>query len=83
MSTSAKQIAAIHHDAHLVDSKTVPSELSRKSLMCYEMRLDRQLTRAFRLLRRQQNSDKPDSPPHPAAKNFFPQNQPISDGPNP
>ncbi|MDH3890078.1 MAG: hypothetical protein OEV49_03260 [candidate division Zixibacteria bacterium] len=42
------------HNANLVGSKSVPGESFRKSLMFYEMRLDRQLTRAIRLLQRLQ-----------------------------
>ena len=36
-------------------ARSVPNESYRKSLMYYEMRLDRQLTRSFRLLHQLQN----------------------------
>ncbi|MDH3890524.1 MAG: hypothetical protein OEV49_05520 [candidate division Zixibacteria bacterium] len=38
------------HETNLVGVNSVPDQSFRDSLMTYEMRLDRQLTRAFRLL---------------------------------
>ncbi len=66
---------AARHKANLVGSKSVPRESFRTSLQYYEMRLDRQLTRAYRLLNHLQN---PQPPPIPKPKHKNTQNEPIS-----
>ena len=65
--------------ADILGSESVPDHTFRETLQQYEMRLDHQLTRAFRLLHRLQQPTQSDSPPHPATKNFFPGNEPISE----
>jgi hypothetical protein len=58
-------------DADILGSNSMPSESHRETLQRYEMRLDRQLTRAFHLLHLLQ---------HPK-KNKKTENKPISDNP--
>ncbi|MDH3890605.1 MAG: hypothetical protein OEV49_05940 [candidate division Zixibacteria bacterium] len=73
--------ALARQNANRVSSQAVPDQSFRETLQHYEMRLDRQLTRAFTLLHRLQHPDQSDSPAQLAAKNFFPQNKPISQPP--
>ena len=69
---------AARHKANLVGSKSVPPDSYRESLQYYEMRLDRQLTRAYRLLQQLQN---PQPPQIPKPKHKNTQNEPISTPP--
>jgi hypothetical protein len=71
--------AVARQNANRVSSQAVPDQSFRETLQHYEMRLDRQLTRAFKLLHQLQHPDQSDSPPHAAGKVLFPQNEPISD----
>ncbi len=73
--------AVSSRNANLIGSQSVPDESFRTSLMHHEMRLDRQHTRAYRLLHQLQHPNQSESPPHPATKNFFPENEPISTPP--
>ncbi len=65
-------------DANLIGSQSVPSESFRTSLLHYELRLDRQLTRALRLLYHLQLMQTAKSPPILSTENENPQNEPIS-----
>ena len=65
-------------NADILGSKSVPDHSFRETLQHYEMRLDHQLTRAYRLLHQLQHPNQSESPPHPVPKNFFPENEPIS-----
>ena len=68
-------------NADILGSKSVPDHSFRETLQHYEMRLDHQLTRAFRLLHQLQQPNQSESTPHSATKNFFPGNEPISTAP--
>jgi hypothetical protein len=65
-------------DGNFISPKSVPRKSFRTSLQYNEMRLDRQLTRAYRLLNHLQN---PQPPPIPKPKHKNTQNEPISTPP--
>lgn len=65
--------------ADILGSEAVPDHSFRETLQAYEMRLDRQLTRAFRLLHQLQDPNRSKPTPNAPAKNFFPENEPISE----
>ena len=58
MATSTEEITA-----SLTRTQSAPNESFRQSLMQYEMRLERQLTRAYRLLHHLQSTEASQSPP--------------------
>ena len=72
-----KEALAQHKD-NLVGSKLIPSESYRETLQRYEMRLDRQLTHAYRLLNHLQLVAASESPPNLLSGCKNTPNEPIS-----
>ena len=66
------------HDANLIGSQSVLRESFRTSLMSYEIRLDRQLTRALRFLNHLQLMQAAKTLPILSIEDENPQNEPIS-----
>jgi len=67
------------HQDNYVGVRSLPDASYRDSFMAYEMRLDRQLTRAFRLLYQLQLAQSSNSLQHPTTPPEIPENKPNSD----
>ena len=63
--------------ADLVALETVPKDNEDATVVIYEMRLDRQLTRAYQLLRQLQQAASSESPPDRRCQNEKMKNEPI------
>ena len=65
-------------DADILCSKSMPTESHRETLQRYEMRLDRQLARAYHLLSRLQRTHTSKTPPDSTTELKNTRNEPIS-----